>query len=303
MPALTAPWYTSLSINATAPRPPSWNYSAADHHWLIAQQPPLSNAEARHYDLHYAARWRCLRATDDLLLALEHQLTALDLWNTTYLFITSDHGYHFGELRLGGGKWNVYDTDVRVPMRVIGPGITPGSTLGMVGSHVDLAPTFLALAGLETPADMDGRSLAHALISSNSKSTADHVRLDANISDNVEVDVGGALPRGGAYIEYHGLGPVGAPNRRQDAWNNTYRALRVIDRRPHGLGNVLYAEFGDFLFKNILFREFYEMDTDPWQLHNRFDALTNEERAQWTTRVDNLFRCKGAGCRMARDGD
>ena len=25
------------------------------------------------------------------------------------------HGYHFGELRLGAGKWNVYDTDVRVP--------------------------------------------------------------------------------------------------------------------------------------------------------------------------------------------
>lgn len=39
---------------------------------------------------------------------------------------------HFGELRLGGGKWNVYDTDIRVPMRVVGPGVAAGSSLGLV---------------------------------------------------------------------------------------------------------------------------------------------------------------------------
>ena len=66
--ALPAPWYTNLQINATPPRPPSWNYSAADHHWLIAQQKPLTEPEAAAQDAHYRSRWRCLRATDDLLL-------------------------------------------------------------------------------------------------------------------------------------------------------------------------------------------------------------------------------------------
>ena len=49
-----------------------------------------------------------------------HKLDVLGLTGSTYLFQTSDHGYHFGELRLGAGKWNVYDTDVRVPMRIMG---------------------------------------------------------------------------------------------------------------------------------------------------------------------------------------
>jgi N-acetylglucosamine-6-sulfatase len=59
--ALPAPWYEDLPINATAPRPPSWNYSATDHHWLIEQQKPLSTGEAAAMDTHFQKRWRCLR--------------------------------------------------------------------------------------------------------------------------------------------------------------------------------------------------------------------------------------------------
>jgi arylsulfatase A-like enzyme len=33
-----------------------------------------------------------------------------------------------------------------------------------VGSHVDLAPTWLGLAGLETPADMDGERALSCLM-------------------------------------------------------------------------------------------------------------------------------------------
>lgn len=129
--ALPAPWYESLQINATAPRSPSYNDSGLDHHWLIEQQKPLTLREATSLDLQFEKRWRCLRATDDLLLAMESELTTLDLWSSTYIFFTADHGYHFGELRLGPGKWNVYDTDVRVPMRIVGPGISMYSGVSM----------------------------------------------------------------------------------------------------------------------------------------------------------------------------
>lgn len=48
--ALPAPWYAGLEVNTTAPRTPSWNYSAKDHHWLIAQQPPLTTGDVRGLD-------------------------------------------------------------------------------------------------------------------------------------------------------------------------------------------------------------------------------------------------------------
>jgi hypothetical protein len=167
------------------------------------------------------------------------------LQETTYLFATSDHGYHFGELRLGGGKWNVYDTDVRVPMRVVGPTIRPRSLLGLVGSHVDLAPTWLGLAGLATPVGMDGRSLAGALLAGGGVGAPDHSSRSGEAAlapDQANerqplTPPQPQLPVGSAYIEYHGLGPTGATAgpwfRWQDALNNTYRALRVARNTFH----------------------------------------------------------------------
>jgi hypothetical protein len=187
-------------------------------------------------------------------------------------------------------------------MRIIGPGIRAGSTLGLVGSHVDLAPTWLGLAGLATPANMDGRSLVAALGVENQTSLAAALHTVEEEKRAVGGEGIGLLPVGGAYVEYHGLGPTGASTppwfRQQDALNNTYRALRVIDRRADGLGNVLYAEFGTFGFGTIQQHEYFEMDTDPWQMHNQYAGLTARERGEWANRLEGLFHCTGAACRM-----
>ena len=59
--------------------------------------------------------------------------------------------------------WNhnqtLFETDVRVPLVFVGPAVAPGVRSTSV-SHVDLAPTFLDLAGLLSPVEWDGRSLA-----------------------------------------------------------------------------------------------------------------------------------------------
>lgn len=285
--ATPAPWYTDLPVAAVAPRSPSWNYSGADHHWLIQQQPPITEPEARILDLKFKKRWRCLRAVDDLVVTLTTELRELGIDRSTYVFYTSDHGYHFGELRLGAGKWNVYDTDLRVPMLVTGPGVVGGRRSAAVGSHIDLAPTWLALAGLpRTPEGMDGRSLLHELIPADTGalplSVAMHFDRSSNTAPTASASV---LPRNGAYIEYHGLGLTGLPGRLGDSPNNTYRGLRVVDHLTGGLGNVLYAEFGDFSFENITFHEFYDMDRDPWQLHNVWSELTPEIQAEWAKRL------------------
>ena len=88
--SLPAPWYADLPIPQTAPRPPSWNYSATDHNWMIAGEPPLTPQEAVGLDRTFQKRWRCLRATDDLLSAMEAELKALGIEDRTYIFYTSD---------------------------------------------------------------------------------------------------------------------------------------------------------------------------------------------------------------------
>ena len=90
------------------------------------------------------------------------ELTKLHVIDNTYIFYTSDHGYQLGQLRLPMCKLNVYDHDIRVPFFVRGPGIAANTTFDGIGSHIDIGPTVLGLAGIASP-DLDGRDLSVVL--------------------------------------------------------------------------------------------------------------------------------------------
>jgi hypothetical protein len=221
---------------------------------------------------------------------------------TIALVCRSDHGFHFHNLRLGVGKWSVYDHDIRVPMLVSGPGIPAGSTLDdFVGSHADLAPTWLALAGISRAPEMDGSSLLHSLLREPAMPTVPKLTRKRLIEE-----AGTRRPKL-AFIEYHGLGnvppsyvdPATTPNiRLMDCFNNTFRAVRFVDHPK--FGDLLFAEFGsDFLFQGKLaMTEAYNCSTDPWNTHNLvasggFDA---EQVAELHDLLIGLWGCKGAAC-------
>ncbi len=79
-----------------------------------------------------------------------------------YVFLTSDNGFHLGQHQLNGGKGAPYDSDTRVPLVVVGPGLEPGVRDQYV-NNIDLAPTFEDLAGATTPRYRSGRSFAETL--------------------------------------------------------------------------------------------------------------------------------------------
>ena len=53
---------------------------------------------------------------DDLVEAVVTELERQHLLNSTYVFYSSDHGFHMGHMRLGFGKSHHYEFDTRVPM-------------------------------------------------------------------------------------------------------------------------------------------------------------------------------------------
>lgn len=76
----------------------------------------------------------------------------------TYVVLTSDNGFHLGQNGLARGKGTAYDTDVHVPLLLVGPGVVPG-VRREVTSNIDLAPTFEELAGLAPAPYRSGVSL------------------------------------------------------------------------------------------------------------------------------------------------
>lgn len=75
--------------------------------------------------------------------------------DNTIVVMTGDHGMPFPRC-----KGNLYDWGARVPLAVRWPAqVEAGRSVAAMTSLTDLAPTFLAAAGVEAPAEMTGQSL------------------------------------------------------------------------------------------------------------------------------------------------
>lgn len=89
-------------------------------------------------------------------------IDALGLADDTVVIYTSDNGYFWGEHRLIDKRWP-YEESIRVPLLVRAPGVEAGSSADALVANVDLAPTLLDLAGINTPTHMQGQSFAPLL--------------------------------------------------------------------------------------------------------------------------------------------
>ncbi len=86
------------------------------------------------------------------------------LKTSAFLVVTADHGEGLGDHGSEHHSTNLYNSQIHVPLVIVGPGIAPQRVQQVVGL-VDLAPTMLDLAGFIPPGmpQMDGKSLAPLL--------------------------------------------------------------------------------------------------------------------------------------------
>jgi arylsulfatase A-like enzyme len=139
-----------------------------------------------------------------------------------------------------------FDTDIRVPLVIAGPGIKPGMRIDALTENVDLAPTFEALAGGTPPPSVDGRSLVPLLEGHRPASW-----------------------RRAALVEHHGPDvDVGDPDYPMQESGNppSYEAMRLT--------NAVYVEYVDGE------REYYDVAVDPYELRNAYGDLSASRRAE-----------------------
>lgn len=194
-PFTPAPWYTEHWDDAWPdhePRPANYNCSLSArsrHHGCIRTAPLLTEAAASVITGSFKNRWRTLLSLDDLVAAAYEVCQGAGVVDRTYFISTSDHGFQLGQFNIPMDKRHVYDWDTRIPFFIRGPGISPGSTLQQPATLVDLAPTFLSLAGLPKPPGMDGRSLLPLLVDPSNAATWN--KLSPRVRDHLAV-LGGA---------------------------------------------------------------------------------------------------------------
>ena len=104
----------------------------------------------------------CVQGVDDSVGRLLDHLDDTGLADDTIVIYSSDNGWYLGDLGLFDKRF-MYEPGLRVPLIARGPGIGKGITPGALVANIDLAPTFLDLAGLPIPDSMQGRSLVPLL--------------------------------------------------------------------------------------------------------------------------------------------
>lgn len=122
-----------------------WRWDQQHGLWGMID-PTDKGAWLRHLDYYVHLHRLADRSLGTVLGALE----AAGRWDDTVIIFTSDHGDMCGSHGLRSKGPFVYDEIMRVPLYVKVPGVTtPGTTSAALGSHVDLAATICALAGVD----------------------------------------------------------------------------------------------------------------------------------------------------------
>jgi arylsulfatase A-like enzyme len=139
---------------------PSFNETdVSDKPRYIRNRKRLSSQLLAQMTESYQQRLESLLAVDegiaDILEALED---SGELANTVIVF-TADNGYMMGEHRIHAGKTVPYDPSAQIPLIIRGPGFPAGVDRHQVTALIDLAPTFLELAGGTAGLPLDGMSL------------------------------------------------------------------------------------------------------------------------------------------------
>jgi N-acetylglucosamine-6-sulfatase len=243
----------------TAPRGPAFDTLPTDAPPWLASRTPLTAAEKQAIDIAFRKRAQAVQAVDDLIATLRASLATAGVADDTYIVFSSDNGYHMGEYRLNPGKMTAFDTDIRVPLVVAGPGVPAGKVSSAAVANIDLAPTFEQAGGAPVPDTVDGRSLLPLLHGGS-----------------------GANWRTANLVEHHGPDTqADDPDLPAPGSGNppSYEALRA--------DSYTYVEYVDGS------REYYDLTRDPRQLHNIVGALGPTRLGQLHAALARLANCHG----------
>lgn len=296
-PAIPAPRHVNLYPNIQAPRGPSFNEAdTSDKPRYIQALEPITSRKIGEIDAFYGDRVRSMQAVDDLIATVMDTLRETGDLANTYIIFTSDNGFHQGEHRIAKGKQSPYEESIRVPMIVIGPKVPKGVERSAVVSTIDLAPTFLDMAGVrgEALTNMDGRSLLPLLQrrapkpswrtavlfekirqSSNPLSTASLTAEDLAAPDDEDSEivmseeemVAAGITAGIGLPNFHGLR------------TERYSYIEYTNRKGE--------------------RELYDLQADPYQLDNMIARAPAELLAVFSAQLALLRTCQGNSCRTA----
>lgn len=105
--------------------------------------------------------YRLISGVDEVVGNLMQQLKDLGIADNTIILFMGDNGFYLGEHGMAG-KWYAHQESIRVPFIVYDPRTATkerGKKSDDIVLNIDVAPTILALVGIEVPNSMQGQNV------------------------------------------------------------------------------------------------------------------------------------------------
>lgn len=148
-------------------------------------------------DRHLRAAYYGLCAeVDEQFGRMVDELKRLDLYDSTLIIFTSDHGDSLGDHWIYGRR-GPFDGHFKVPCIIRDPRAEADGTRGTIvddfSANIDLLPTICEAMGLTTPGTVEGQSLVAHLHGRPSPGWRQHVRYDMSWDDQLRARVRSAI--------------------------------------------------------------------------------------------------------------
>ncbi|KAI0473343.1 arylsulfatase [Xylariaceae sp. FL0804] len=229
------------------------NFNPSDHYqdqkpFWVKELPLMNQSMINFVDWQHRSRYQALAGIDEMVEQVVEFLKQRGQMENTYIIYTTDNGFHEGNHRQLGGKGLPYIEDTNIPMIIRGPGIPKNVTSKMPSTHVDMAPTYLEIAGLASnasgyPPFLDGRSLLQEWQSAGS-----------------EVMSGNGVAREILNIEFWGtISNAGLPDFQTTSPIYSFKTVRLVGERQAWLYTVWCDSNST---------ELYDTNADPYELTN-----------------------------------
>ncbi|KAF0323030.1 sulfatase [Colletotrichum asianum] len=273
--------HKGLFPNVTSPKPPNWNPPdelQMQKSNLMKKLRQLNETEIAQGDWLFRQRIESLQGVDEIIEDVVQLLEDKKIIENTHIIYTTDNGWTIGANRVAAGKATPY-ADTNLPFVVRGPGVPSGVKSSLPGSHVDLAPTFLEIAGVnpeDFPPFLDGRSLFDQWLQPDSGYKSQNQGVGRELL-NVEF-------WGSRIIEAPAASEVGT------ILNNSYKTLRLV-------GNEFSWLFVKWCTNEM---ELYNTQDDPYELVNLINS-TDTSHQRLLTRLNAILlvtkSCTQGTCR------
>ncbi|MBI9016483.1 MAG: sulfatase-like hydrolase/transferase [Phycisphaerae bacterium] len=152
-------WSTRLAAGSASGFSQIANCNYPEYEELVKKYPDAKERTKVMYQAYIKGYLQLVASLDDNIGRLLQYIDSSDLKDNTIVVYTSDNGFFLGNHGFYNKMW-FYDQALYVPLIVRYPQeVKAGSVNNDMVQNIDFAPTFLDYAGVQIPADLQGRSM------------------------------------------------------------------------------------------------------------------------------------------------